>query len=67
MSTHEHYEFLAVDRLLSSAQQDELANLSSRAEISPTRFRVTYNYGSFRGEPVEILADHFDVFVYLSN
>lgn len=67
MSEYQYYEFVALDRPLTSADQAELRALSSRAEISATRFRNTYNYGSFRGDTGEVLARWFDAHVYVSN
>lgn len=67
MSEHQYYEFEAVDRRLTLAQQMELRALSSRAEISATRFTNTYNYGSFRGDPDALMARFFDLHLYLAN
>lgn len=67
MSEHQYYEFEAVDRRLTLAQQMELRALSSRAEISATRFTNTYNYGSFRGDPDALMARFFDLHLHLAN
>ncbi len=67
MSEYQYYEFRAMDRPLSEKEMDELGDLSSRAEITPTSFTNTYNYGSFRGSPETLMERYFDAFVYVSN
>ena len=51
MSEYQYYEFLALDKPLTNEQRAELRKLSSRAEITATRFVNEYNYGDFRGNP----------------
>src|SRR3954453_21979886 len=46
---------------------DELGRLSSRAEITPTSFTNTYNYGDFRGKPEALMDRYFDAFLYVAN
>jgi hypothetical protein len=67
MSTYQYYEFRAVDRPLSPAQQGELRGLSTRADISSTRFVNVYNYGDFSGDPDRLMERYFDAFVYLAS
>lgn len=67
MSTYQYYEFKAVDRPLTPAQQAELRKLSSRANISATRFVNFYNYGDFSGDPDRLMEQYFDAFVYLAS
>ena len=45
----------------------ELRKLTSRGEITPTRLTNVYHYGSFRGDPVELLETSFDAHVYEAN
>lgn len=45
MSEYQLYEFVAVDRPLTSAQRRQLRDISSRAEITASSFRNEYNYG----------------------
>jgi len=49
VSEYQYYEFLALDKPLTDEQRAELRKLSSRAEITATRFVNEYNYGDFRG------------------
>jgi hypothetical protein len=67
MSEYQYYEFLAVDRPLSPTQQQELRALSTRAEITNTRFTNEYNWGDFRGDPEQMMARYFDAMVYVTN
>lgn len=67
MSEYQYYEFLALDRPLTSKQREELRQLSTRAEITATRFSNEYHWGSFRGDPEKMMARYFDAFLYLAN
>lgn len=67
MSEHQYYEFQTLDRRLSKEEMEELRELSTRAEITPTSFVNVYNYGDFRGNPGKLIIRYFDAFVYLSN
>jgi hypothetical protein len=67
MSEYQYYEFRAIDRPLSEDEMDELRDLSSRAEITPTSFTNVYNYGNFRGNPKKLMDEYFDAFVYVAN
>jgi hypothetical protein len=67
MSEYQYYEFVAIDRPLTREQMSELRGISSRAEITPTRFTNTYNYGDFRGDEQELLERYFDAHVYIAN
>jgi hypothetical protein len=46
VSDYQYYEFLALDRPLTSKQREELRQLSTRAEITATRFTNEYHWGS---------------------
>lgn len=67
MSEYQYYEFRAIDQPLTRQQQEELRSLSSRAEITATRFQNEYNYGDFRGSTEELMKRYFDAFLYLAN
>jgi hypothetical protein len=67
MSEYQYYEFRAVDRRLTEQEMAELRKLSTRAEITPTSFQNEYNYGNFRGDPLELMRKYFDAFVYVAN
>ncbi|HUN32849.1 MAG TPA: hypothetical protein VMU95_12630 [Trebonia sp.] len=67
MSEYQYYEFLALDKALTSKERAELRQLSTRAEITATRFSNEYDWGSFRGDPAQMMAKYFDAFLYLAN
>ncbi len=67
MSEYQYYEFRAIDRPLSKRELTELAGLSSRAQITPVSFVNTYNWGNFKGDPLELMEKYFDAFVYVAN
>ncbi len=67
MSEYQYYEFLAVDRPLTEAQMGKLRTISSRAEITPTRFSNFYTFGDFKGNPARMVEEYFDAFLYVAN
>ena len=67
MSEYQYYEFLAVDRPLTTAQVAAVRQFSTRADITPTRFVNTYHYGSFKGNADDFLKRYFDVHLYVTN
>jgi hypothetical protein len=67
MSEYQYYEFLALDRPLTAEQRAELRSISSRAEISATRFVNEYQWGDLKGDPLQMVKDYFDAFLYLAN
>jgi hypothetical protein len=67
MSEYQYYEFRAIDRPLDREQMDELRDLSTRAEITPTSFTNEYHWGNFKGDPAKMMERYFDAFVYYAN
>jgi hypothetical protein len=67
MSEYQYYEFLALDSRLDAEQMAELRSISSRASITPTGFSNEYSYGSLKARPMELLAQYFDVYVYVAK
>ena len=67
MSEYQYYELVAVDRQLSRDEMGYLRGISSRAQISPTRFCNTYNFGNLKADPRQLLSRFFDAYVYVSN
>jgi len=51
MSEYQYYEFLALDRPLTAEQRAELRSISTRAEITATRFVNEYQWGDLKGDP----------------
>jgi hypothetical protein len=67
MSEYQYYEFLALDRPLTDQQRAELRSISTRAEITATRFVNEYQWGDFKGDPRKMMERYFDAFLYLAN
>ena len=67
MSDNDNYEFLAIDRPLDKAAQQQLRALSSRARITATSFTNTYEWGDFKGHPDLLMEEWFDLHLYLAN
>ena len=67
MSEYQYYEFLAIDCPLDAKQMAALRALSTRAEITPTRFTNVYNWGDFKGSPEKLMEQYFDAHVYVAN
>ncbi len=64
---YQYYEFQAVDRPLTKAEQDYVQNLSSRVRPTATRAVFTYSYADFRGDPLSVLEKCFDAMLYMAN
>ena len=67
MSEYQYYEFLALDRPLSTAEQAEVRQLSTRARITATSFTNEYHWGDFRGSPDELMRRYYDAHLYFAN
>ena len=67
MSEYQYYQFLAVDRPLTEAEQDEVREFSSRARITATSFVNEYHWGDFRGDPGHLMRHYYDAHMYLAN
>jgi len=67
VSEFQYYEFRALDRSLSQREMRELRAISTRAEITPTSFVNTYEWGDLKGDPNRFMEKYFDAFVYVSN
>ena len=67
MSEYQYYEFLALDRPLTAEQRAELRSISSRAEITATRFVNEYQWGDLKGDPRQMVERYFDAFLYRAN
>jgi len=67
MSEYQYYEFLALDRPLTSDEMQQVRAFSTRARITPTSFINEYNWGNFRGDVNRFMTKYFDAFVYFAN
>lgn len=67
MSEYQYYEFLSIDRPLTTEEMAALRALSTRAAITPVSFTNEYNWGDFKGNPDELMQRYFDAHVYVAN
>ena len=67
MSEYQYYHFQAIDQPLSKQQMQALRAISTRAEITPTSFINTYNWGDLKADPRELMQQYFDAHVYVAN
>jgi hypothetical protein len=67
VSEYQYYEFLALDRPLTTAEQGEVRQLSTRAMITATSFTNEYHWGDFKGSPAEMMRRYYDAHLYYAN
>lgn len=67
MSEYQCYEFVALDRPLTAEQMAELRGISTRAEISPTRFWNEYHWGDLKADPAKLVERYFDAHLYFAS
>jgi hypothetical protein len=67
MSEYQYYEFLALDRPLTAAEQDEVREFSSSAKITTTSFSNEYYWGDFRGDPEHLMGRYYDAHLHLTS
>jgi hypothetical protein len=67
VSENQYYEFLAVDRPLTTAEQAEVRQLSTRARITATSFTNEYQRGDSRGSLDELMRRYYDAHLYYAN
>jgi hypothetical protein len=67
MSEYQYFEFLAIDRPLTTAEIGILRSISNRARITPVSFVNHYNWGDFKGDPDKLMQLYFDAHVYVAD
>ncbi len=67
MSEYQRYEFMAMDRPLTPAQLKAVNDLSSHIEASSTHAVIEYHWGDFKHDPIKVLRQFFDGFLYWAN
>jgi hypothetical protein len=67
MSEYQRYEFMTIDRPLTRAQLDAVDALSSHIEASSTHALIEYHWGNFKHDPIDVLHEFFDGFLYWAN
>ena len=61
------FRSIASDRPLTRAQLEEVNDLSSHIDASSTHALIEYHWGDFKYNPIEVLRDYFDGFLYWAN
>ncbi|MFU8768173.1 MAG: hypothetical protein ACNA7H_00410 [Desulfotignum sp.] len=67
MSEYQYFEFLAIDRPLTTEEIGILRSISNRARITPVSFVNHYNWGDFKGDPDKLMQLYFDAHVYVAD
>src|SRR5665213_3846213 len=67
MSEYQRYEFMTADQPLTRAQLDAVHALSSHIEASSTHAVIEYHWGDFKHNPIKVLLEFFDGFLYWAN
>jgi len=67
MSEYQYYEWQTLDRPLTPEEQTEVNELSSHIHVTSSQAVVTYSWGDFKHNPLQVLARYFDAFLYLAN
>jgi hypothetical protein len=66
MSEYQYYEFVALDGPISDEGMKYAEGCSTRADVTPYRWRNEYNFGEFKGSPTKLL-QHYDAHLYTAN
>ena len=67
MSEYQRYEFMTIDLPLTKALLDAVNKLSGHIEASSTHATIEYHHGDFKHDPIEVLYEYFDGFLYWAN
>jgi hypothetical protein len=67
MSEYQYHEWQTLERALTPIEQTAVGELSSHIDVTSTWASVTYNWSSFRHDPINVLAKYFDAYLYFAN
>jgi hypothetical protein len=67
VSEYQYYDFKAIDPALTKAEMTALRSISTRAVITSTSFTSHYEWEDLKTDPLKLLAEYFDAFVYVAN
>jgi hypothetical protein len=67
MSEYQYYEWQTLSRMLSAGERAQIDGLSTHMNVTPTSASVSYNWSDFKFDPIQVLADFFDAFLYMAN
>jgi hypothetical protein len=64
MSEYQYCERPALGRLLPPTEQAAMDRLPSHIDVTSSRAVVTYSWGDFKHDPIQVLARYFDAFLW---
>jgi len=67
MSEYQYYEWQTLERPLTATEQKAVNGLSSHIDVTSNQAIVTYQWGDFKHDPIQVLAKYFDVHLYIAN
>ncbi|HEY7983537.1 MAG TPA: hypothetical protein VID73_05175 [Ktedonobacterales bacterium] len=67
MSEYQRYEWMTGERALTREQLTAVSRLSSHIEATSTHAVIEYHWGDFKHDPIVVLRDYFDGFLYWAN
>lgn len=67
MSEYQYHEWQTLERPLSPTEQAAVNDLSSHIDVTSSQAIVTYNWGDFKHDPIQVLAKYFDAYFYTAN
>lgn len=67
MSEYQRYEFMTCDRPLTPTQLNAVRKLSSHIDASSTHALIEYHWGDFKHDPIAVLHEFFDGYLYWAN
>jgi hypothetical protein len=67
MSEYQYYEWQTLERPLTDTEQEAVNGLSSHIDVTSSQAIVTYQWGDFKHDPINVLAKYFDAHLYVTN
>jgi hypothetical protein len=67
VSEFQSYTWTTLHRRLTAQEQQAVNKLSSHIDVTPTGAEVTYEWGDFKHDPIQVLSRYFDAFMYYTN
>lgn len=67
MSEYQYYEWQTLERPLTATEQKAVNGLSSHIDVTSNQAIVTYQWGDFKHDPIQVLAKYFDAHLYSAN
>jgi hypothetical protein len=67
MSEYQYHEWQSLERPLTAAEQAAVNDLSSHIDVTASQAIVTYKWGDFKHDPIHVLAQYFDAYLYSAN